>query len=133
MGCPLLPLSEMALHGCCRETPVAVGSGNADGRRKTLLRPKRGLIGAERVRGECWAVSSPTRGLEPGEPWPAGAAAVPPRAVEGALLDLRCRRPGEDDRPGARQWGPERRIPLRDAQDHGSAHASPLSALRPLG
>ena len=27
----------------------------------------------------------------------------------------------------------ERRIPLWDAQDHGSAHASPLSALRPFG
>jgi len=39
---------------------------------------------------------------------PRGEHSLPPN-VPG-LLDLRCRRPGEDEPAGGAEWGPQRRI-----------------------
>ena len=47
--------------------------------------------------------------LEPGELWPQEQVLCA-KAAEGRLLDLRCRRPGEDDPIRGRQWGADRRI-----------------------
>jgi hypothetical protein len=47
--------------------------------------------------------------LELDELWPQEAHLCA-KAAEGGLLDLRCRRPGEDDPARGREWGPHRRI-----------------------
>ncbi len=47
--------------------------------------------------------------LEPSELWPQERQLCA-KAAEGGLLDLRCRRPGEDDPARGRKWGPQRRI-----------------------
>jgi hypothetical protein len=47
--------------------------------------------------------------LEPGELWPQEQQLCA-KATEGGLLDLRCRRPEEDDPARGRWWGPQRRI-----------------------
>ena len=47
--------------------------------------------------------------LEPSELWP-HEQQLCAKAAEGRLLDLRCRRPGEDNPARGREWGPQRRI-----------------------
>jgi hypothetical protein len=46
---------------------------------------------------------------EPDELWPQEQQLCV-KATEGGVLDLRCRRPGEDDPTRGRKWGPQRRI-----------------------